>query len=95
MDSIMSFLQNLDYESITTDPRVLIVGGILLVLAIIFRWTPVLLLLFAVAGTMAVLRYSRVSERSAGNFDTGLIVFVGGCIVVGVILIYFLFIRGD
>lgn len=95
MDAILNFVQHLDFDTITTDPRVMIGAGIVLVLAIIFRWKAVLLLFFGVGGTMAVVHYSHVTESSGAAFDRGLIFFVVGCVVVGVVLIYFLFIRGD
>ncbi len=95
MEAILRFLQHADMDSFASDPRVLFVVGALIVLAIIFRWKAILLLAFGIGGTMAVIRYSRITESSGPAFDKGLIVFVAGCILVGVVLIYFLFIRGD
>ncbi len=93
MDSIVDFVQNLDMLELSSNPLALVAVGILVVLAIIFRWKGVLLLLFAIGGALAVFRYSRISETS--GFDANIVIFVVGSVVVGVILIYLTFIRGD
>ncbi len=95
MDSILKYLQNPEFATIASDPRALFVVGVILVLAVIFRWKGVLLLFFAIGGALAVLRYSGIGETHSGEIDMSLLVFAGGSVVVGVILIYFLFIRGD
>lgn len=94
MDAVLKFLEKADTTQLASDPRALAVAGIILVVAIIFRWKSVLLLLFAVGGTMAVMRYSRIAETQ-GGFDKSLVIFVVGSVLVGVVLIYFLFIKGD
>jgi hypothetical protein len=75
------------------DPRVLFGVAVVFVLAVLFRWKYVLLVLFAIGATMAVLRYTGGGGTSEMVVDRSMIVFIGGTIVIAVILIYFLFIR--
>lgn len=95
METMLNYLQTSNITEIASDPRALIAVGAALVLAVVFRWKSVLLLFFAVGGTMAIIRYSRVIESGGEVFDRSLVIFIAGCILVGVILIYFAFIRGD
>jgi len=75
------------------DPRVLFGTAVVFVFAVLFRWKYVLLFLFAVGATMAVLRYTAGSGGSEIIVDQNLMLFAGGTIVIGVVIIYFLFIR--
>ena len=75
------------------DPRVLFGTAVVFVFAVLFRWKYVLLFLFAVGATMAVLRYTAGGGGSEIIVDQNLMLFAGGTIVIGVVIIYFLFIR--
>ncbi len=94
MDAMIRFLQDLDTGKIASDPMLLAIVGALVVAAVIFRWKSILLLVFGIAATMAVVHYSRITT-TPGGFDKSFLIFVVGCVAVGVILVYFLFIRGD
>jgi hypothetical protein len=75
------------------DPRVLFGTAVVFVLAILFRWKYVLLFLFAIGATMTVLRYTGGEGTSDIVVDRSMVLFIGGTIVIAVVLIYFLFIR--
>jgi hypothetical protein len=53
----------------------------------------VLLFLFAIGATMTVLRYTGGEGTSDIVVDRSMVLFIGGTIVIAVVLIYFLFIR--
>ncbi len=94
MRSLVDFLVNSDLMSLAADPRVIFAAAALFVVAIIFKWKSVMLLIFAMAAIIAVLHYSKVAE---GQVEIGqnLYIFAGGILAIGIILIYFLFMRGD
>ena len=75
------------------DPRVLFGTVVIFVLAVLFRWKYVLLVLFAVGATMTVLRYTGGGSSSDAIVDQSMMLFIGGTIVIAIILIYFVFIR--
>jgi hypothetical protein len=75
------------------DPRVLFGTVVIFVLAVLFRWKYVLLFLFAIGATMTVLRYTGGEGTSDIVVDRSMVLFIGGTIVIAVVLIYFLFIR--
>lgn len=94
MKEIIDTLTNMNVMEFATDPRVLFFAAVLFVIALIRKWTFILLLLFAVAAIIAVIRYTNPTAGE-GGVDQQMIIFVGGILAVAVILIYFLFIRGD
>jgi hypothetical protein len=75
------------------DPRALFVAAVVFVLAVLFRWKYVLLFLFAIGATITVLRYTGGGGASEIIVDRNLILFIGGTIVIAIVLIYFVFIR--
>lgn len=72
----------------------MIAAGALFLLSIALKWRVVALTLFAVAALVAVARYSKLAEGKAA-MDTNMLVFAIGSFLVIVVVIYFLFIRGD
>ena len=94
MDEILDFLTNAKIMELASDTRVLLGVGVLLVFAVLFRWKYILLLLFALGGTLAVIRYANL-ETGQASLDRSLITFGVGTLVVAGVLIYFLFIRSD
>mgnify|MGYP001377280905 CR=1 FL=1 len=94
MSDILDFLTNAKIMELSGDSRVLFGAGVLFVLALLFRWKIVVLFLFAIGGTLAVIRYANLDSGSA-SIDQNLITFGLGTVVVAGILIYFLFIRSD
>ncbi len=93
MDQIINFLTSKSLADMAADPRVLFGTAVIFVLAVLFRWKYVLLFLFAIGATMAVLRYSGGGGTSEIVVDRSMMLFIGGTIVIAIILIYFLFIR--
>ena len=93
MDQILEFFTSKSVAEMAADPRVLFGTVVVFVLAILFRWKYVLLFLFAIGATMAVLRYTGGGGTSDIVVDRSMVLFIGGTIVIAVVLIYFVFIR--
>ena len=93
MDQILEFLTSKSLVEMAADPRVLFGTAVVFVLAVLFRWKYVLLFLFAVGATMTVLRYTGGGGTSETIVDRNMMLFIGGTIVIAIVLIYFAFIR--
>jgi hypothetical protein len=93
VDQIINFLTSKTLAEMAADPRVLFGTVVIFVLAVLFRWKYVLLFLFAIGATMTVLRYTGGEGSPDLVVDRSMILFIGGTIVIAVVLIYFLFIR--
>ena len=93
MDQIIEFLASKSLAEMAADPRVLFGTVVVFVLAVLFRWKYVLLFLFAIGATMTVLRYTGGGGTSETIVDQNMILFIGGTIVIAIVLIYFVFIR--
>ncbi|TRZ99459.1 MAG: hypothetical protein D4R80_03180 [Deltaproteobacteria bacterium] len=93
MDQIIEFLTSKTLAEMASDPRVLFATVVVFVLAVLFRWKYVLLVLFGIGATMTVLKYTAGGGSSEIIVDQGMMLFIGGTIVIAVVLIYFLFIR--
>ena len=93
MDQILDFFTSKSLVEMASDPRVLFGTAVVFVLAVLFRWKYVLLFLFAVGATMTVLKYTGGGGTSEIVVDRGMVLFIGGTIVIAIVLIYFLFIR--
>jgi hypothetical protein len=93
VDQIIEFLTSKSLAEMAADPRVLFATVVLFVLAVLFRWKYVLLFLFAIGATMTVLRYTGGGGGSETIVDRNMILFIGGTIVIAIVLIYFVFIR--
>ena len=95
MDQVLEFLTSKSLAEMAADPRILFGTAVLFVLAVLLRWKYVLLFLFAVGATMIVLRYAGGGVSDDTIIDRNMVLFIGGTLVIAVVLIYFLFIRGD
>jgi hypothetical protein len=93
VDQILEFLASKTIAEMAADPRVLFAAVVVFVLAVLFRWKYVLLFLFAIGATMTVLRYTGGGGTSETIVDRNMMLFIGGTIVIAIVLIYFLFIR--
>lgn len=93
VDRIIEFFTSKSLTEMAADPRVLFIAVAVFVLAVMFRWKYVLLFLFAVGATMTVLRYTGGGGASETIVDRNMILFIGGTIVIAIVLIYFIFIR--
>lgn len=92
MGGFVEFLASTKIMDLATDPRVLFLVAVVVVVAALMRWKLVLLFIFAVGGILAVVRYTNPTSGT-GAPDTQMLTFVGGILAVAVILIYFLFIK--
>jgi len=93
VDQILEFFTSKSVAEMAADPRVMFGTVVVFVLAVLFRWKYVLLFLFAVGATMTVLKYTGGGGGSEIIVDQSMMLFIGGTIVIGIVLIYFLFIR--
>jgi hypothetical protein len=93
VDQILEFLTSKTLAEMAADPRVLFGTVVIFVLAILFRWKYVLLFLFAIGATMTVLRYTGGGGTSETIVDRNMLLFIGGTVVIAIVLIYFVFIR--
>ena len=93
MDQIIDFLTSKSLAEMAADPRLLFGVAVIFVLAVLFRWKYVLLFLFAIGATMTVLRYTGGGGASDNIVDRNMMLFIGGTIVIAIVLIYFAFIR--
>ena len=94
MKEIVDYLASAQVANLASDPRVLFAAAVLFIVAVLMRWKSVFLLMFGVGGIMTVVRYTNAGGGGA-SLDRNLVVFAVGSFVVGVVLIYFLFIKGD
>jgi hypothetical protein len=93
VDQIIDFLTSRSLAEMAADPRVLFGTAVVFVLAVLFRWKYVLLSLFAIGATMTVLRFTGGGGTTETIVDRNMLLFVGGTIVIAIVLIYFAFIR--
>jgi hypothetical protein len=93
VDQILEFFTSKSVAEMAADPRILFGTVVVFVLAVLFRWKYVLLFLFAIGATMTVLRYTGGGGMSETIVDRNMILFIGGTIVIAIVLIYFVFIR--
>ena len=94
MGEIIDYLVQAQVMDFITDPRVLFVAGSLFLVSLFLKWKIVGITIFSVAALVTVARYSRLAEGKT-SMDQNLLVFAIGSFLVIVIVIYFLFIRGD
>jgi hypothetical protein len=94
MNAFIESLSTPNLMAMAKHPMALTAVGIMIVLSILFRWKMILLLLFGVGAFMAIVRYTNMNSTSA-PIGNDLAIFGGGSAVVAIIIIYFLFIKGD
>jgi hypothetical protein len=94
MKEIIDFLLSARIMELATDPRVLFATAVVFVIAVLMRWKFVLLFLLGTGAILAVVRYTNPGA-GGGPGDQQMLVFIGGVLAVAVVLIYFLFIKGD
>jgi hypothetical protein len=94
MNAFIESLSTPNLLAMAKHPMALAAVGIMIVLAILFRWNLILVLLFGVGAVMAVIRYTNMNatESPLGN---DLAIFGGGTAFIAFVVIYLLFIKGD
>jgi hypothetical protein len=93
VNQILEFFASKSLADMAADPRIFFGTVVVFVLALLFRWKYVLLFMFAIGATMTVLRYTGGGGASETIVDRSMILFIGGTIVIAIVLIYFVFIR--
>jgi hypothetical protein len=93
VNQILEFFASKSLADMAADPRIFFGTVVVFVLAVLFRWKYVLLFMFAIGATMTVLRYTGGGGASETIVDRSMILFIGGTIVIAIVLIYFVFIR--
>ena len=94
MQAFIDFLVSARIMDFLTDPRVVFAAGALFLVSLILRWRIVALIIFGVGALVTVIRYTGLGGGRA-SMDQNLLVFSIGTFLVIVVVIYFLFIRGD
>lgn len=94
MREIIDFLINARVVEYASDPRVVFAAAALFLLSLILRWRIVALSIFTTAALVAVASRAKILDGKA-SMDQNMLVFSIGSLLVIVVLIYFLFIRGD
>lgn len=94
MSAFIESLSTPNLIAMAKHPMALTGVGILVVLSILFRWKMILLLLFGVGAFMAVVRYTNMNATDS-PLGNDLAIFGGGTVLVAIVIIYFLFIKGD
>ena len=94
MGDLIDFLVHARVVEIAFQPWVMVAAAGLFLLSVILRWRIVALTIFAAAALIAVAGRAKVLEGKA-VMDQNMLVFAVGSLLVIVVVIYFLFIRGD
>ncbi|HEY5996123.1 MAG TPA: hypothetical protein VIU29_03840 [Candidatus Deferrimicrobiaceae bacterium] len=94
MNAFIESLSTPNLIALAKNPMALTAVGIMVVLSILFRWNLILLLLFAVGAILAIVRLTNMNA-TAEPVGNDLAIFGGGTVAVALVIIYFLFIKGD
>jgi hypothetical protein len=90
-ENIVKFVKELTFTTVINNPKILAVLVVVFFFAVIKRSKFVLLFLFTLLSLMALVHYAlpETAELTPGS----LLPFAGGCLAVGSVLIYFIFIK--
>jgi hypothetical protein len=91
-DNIVRLAKELTFSTIIDNPLILALLAVVLFYAVIKRSKFVLLFLFALVSLMALVHYALPESVELTSFSTYL-PFAFGCLGVGSVLIYFIFIK--
>jgi hypothetical protein len=92
-DNIVKFVKELSFTTVMGNPWMLALLVIVFFFAIIKRSKLVLLFLFTLLSLMALVHYSL---PAGGELTvTGFLPFAAGCLSIGAVLIYFIFIKTE
>ncbi len=92
--TLIHTIANMNFLELAKDPKLLIPIIIIFVLSIYFKWKWILSLLLFAGGSFAVIKYMNPAPIRQG-VDPSLTILIGGTLLVGVAIIYILFISGD
>lgn len=92
-ENIVKFVRELSFSTVIGNPWMMAILAVVLFYAVIKRSKFVLLFLFTLFSLMLLIQYTL---PASGEFNlTSLLPFIGGGLVIGSVLIYFIFIQGD
>jgi hypothetical protein len=92
-EHIVKFVKGLTISTVIGNPWMLAILAVILFYAVIKRSKFVLLFLFTLFSLMLLIQYTL---PETGDFNlSSLLPFIGGGLVIGSVLIYFIFIKGD
>ncbi|RMG61512.1 MAG: hypothetical protein D6713_00260 [Deltaproteobacteria bacterium] len=91
---VLDFLSTGNIIDLASNKWVLAGVGAVVILSVIFRWKWVLGLLLISGISLAILRYTQFRPVE-GEVDPSLLIFVGGSLLIGGVLIYLFFISSD
>lgn len=92
-EHIVKFIRELTVSKVIGNPWMLAILAVVLFYAVIKRSKFVLLFLFTLFTLMLLIQYTL---PATGDLNlTSLLPFMGGGLVIGSVLIYFIFIKGD
>lgn len=95
LEDLAGRLQAVDIESLLRNPYFLVASGVFAVVAVVKRLIG-LLVLYVAAVALAALFHYTVPGGDVGTLDTRqLVIFAGGALAIGAVVIYFLLIRSD
>jgi len=92
-ENVVKFVKGLSFSTVIGNPWVLAILLIVFFFAIIKRSKPVLLFLFTLLSLMCLIHYT-LPEGGELTLSS-LLPFVGGSLVIGSVLIYFIFIKTE
>lgn len=90
-ENIVKFVKELSFKTVMGNPWMLCILLVVFFFAVIKRSKFVLLFLFTLLSLMALISYAL---PEGGELTPGsLLPFAGGCLAIGAVLIYFIFIK--
>lgn len=92
-ENIVKFVKQLSFSTIIGNPWVVAILLIVFFFAIIKRSKPVLLFLFTLLSLICLIHYTM--PESGDVTWSSLLPLVGGSLVIGSVLIYFIFIKSE
>lgn len=93
---VLRALQDLDLNRLIHNPWLLGTVGVLSLIALFMRWRVLLTTLLGVTGFVWLVARTVQHGTKVQNLGNGsLVTFVGGGVVIILVVIYFLFIRSD
>lgn len=94
--NLISFIQGLTLKSAMEQPLIIAIFLLFALYAVISRSRFVLLFLFTVISTMVLVRYTLSPEMVGGGMTfQSMMPFVAGGVLLGLALIYLMFIKND
>ena len=93
--NIIHFIQNLSLKSVMENPWIIGILLIVMFYAIIKRSRVVLALLFAVISIMLLVRFTLPANAENEMTLGSILPFAFGGLAIGIVLIYFLFIKSE